>query len=72
MLPKRLGLGLYFGQPNPLPIPLYTLSAFDSEVSLRVGQIYREFRAFIRALICAGGASSFRRSSRGRIARALG
>ena len=28
-----------FSQLNPLPIPLYTLSAFDSEISLPVGRI---------------------------------
>ena len=42
-----------FSQLNSLPIPLYTLSAFDSGISLRVGRIHSKFRALIRALICA-------------------
>jgi hypothetical protein len=35
-----------FSRLNPFPIPLYTLSAFDSEISLRVGQIYANSEPF--------------------------
>ena len=35
-----------FSQLNPLPIPLYTLSAFDSEISLPVGRILENSAPF--------------------------